>query len=509
MGLLFGLSLPGLTLRSACPMKSRGDHAVCEFDHLLPQVSATGHTARRGVTLLCVSFVFLAMCLSFERTVTAADSERQQEGASTASRPVPSTLKDVNYDLTSEQQRQVFVLEAFTSLWFFALGAAVGSFLNVVVYRMPLGIPLGRPKSSCPSCKTPIKMSDNIPILGWIRLRGRCRHCGVRIPPRYLFVEAFVAGFFLLLLYVELLSGGGNLPVRLPNHYHGVIWIIWYTKWDLIGIYLFHCFLLSVLTAATLIVWNGNRIPRKLVAWGIGVGLIAPIFWDQLRPVPFVIPRPTWLAALRWQTAFEEPVSGWTEHFGVGLSGVVDGIAGLAAGMLVGCVLSAAARKRTDADANDCSTTRQTSRWLEILFPFVLTGVYLGWQAVVSVACLSAILFVILSGIIGRWLNGIRDRSMLGCVSLAVLLQIVAWRFFGDLTWWPNHAGWGVIANRSWWPLAAWPGASLAIALIAAVFVTCLSRCCPGDGRGRLVSPIVDVREGEQTEHGDVGVENE
>jgi leader peptidase (prepilin peptidase)/N-methyltransferase len=69
------------------------------------------------------------------------------------------------------------------------LGAIVGSFLNVVVHRLPRHESLVSPASHCPRCGTPVKPYDNIPILSWLLLRGRCRSCGEPISPRYPLVE--------------------------------------------------------------------------------------------------------------------------------------------------------------------------------------------------------------------------------------------------------------------------------------------------------------------------------
>jgi leader peptidase (prepilin peptidase) / N-methyltransferase len=73
------------------------------------------------------------------------------------------------------------------------LGAIVGSFLNVVAYRLPRHESLLHPGSRCPECGTPIKPYDNVPVLGWLWLRGRCRACGARISWRYPAVEAATA----------------------------------------------------------------------------------------------------------------------------------------------------------------------------------------------------------------------------------------------------------------------------------------------------------------------------
>ena len=71
----------------------------------------------------------------------------------------------------------------------FLLGLLVGSFLNVVIYRVPRGQSVVRPRSACPSCGTPIGARDNIPVLSWLLLRGHCRACGAPIPSRYPLVE--------------------------------------------------------------------------------------------------------------------------------------------------------------------------------------------------------------------------------------------------------------------------------------------------------------------------------
>jgi leader peptidase (prepilin peptidase)/N-methyltransferase len=73
------------------------------------------------------------------------------------------------------------------------LGAIFGSFFNVVAYRLPRGESLSRPRSRCPGCQTPIRPYDNVPVLSWLVLRGRCRSCGVRISARYPLVEAGTA----------------------------------------------------------------------------------------------------------------------------------------------------------------------------------------------------------------------------------------------------------------------------------------------------------------------------
>jgi leader peptidase (prepilin peptidase)/N-methyltransferase len=79
----------------------------------------------------------------------------------------------------------------------FLFGAAIGSFLNVCIYRMPAGKSIVKPASHCGSCKTPIAWYDNLPLVSWFLLGGKCRHCGARFSFRYWVVELLTGALFL------------------------------------------------------------------------------------------------------------------------------------------------------------------------------------------------------------------------------------------------------------------------------------------------------------------------
>jgi leader peptidase (prepilin peptidase) / N-methyltransferase len=84
-----------------------------------------------------------------------------------------------------------------------AFGLILGSFLNVVAFRLPGRMSLSLPASHCPSCETPIKPYDNIPVLSWLFLRGRCRSCSEHISARYPIVEAATAALFVAVVAVH------------------------------------------------------------------------------------------------------------------------------------------------------------------------------------------------------------------------------------------------------------------------------------------------------------------
>ncbi len=93
------------------------------------------------------------------------------------------------------------VVLVLSMLMVFSLGAAIGSFLNVVVYRLPAGESLIHPPSRCPHCQHRLAAKDNIPVLGWLLLQGKCRYCQAAIAWRYPLVEVFTGFLFLVVFW--------------------------------------------------------------------------------------------------------------------------------------------------------------------------------------------------------------------------------------------------------------------------------------------------------------------
>ena len=161
------------------------------------------------------------------------------------------------------------LIDLLTAFWLGFVGACIGSFLNVVAYRLPRGMSVIWKPSHCPNCKHPIRAYDNVPVLGWLWLLGKCRDCGEPISPRYAIVEFVMGLTFFVLAYVELFSGGANLPGGPITEFTGAFDNVWVPQWRLIGVYVFHTALLSWLMSIALIAWDGQSIPLRLIMVGI------------------------------------------------------------------------------------------------------------------------------------------------------------------------------------------------------------------------------------------------
>lgn len=126
------------------------------------------------------------------------------------------------------------------------LGLAIGSFLNVVAYRVPLGKSVVSPPSACPNCSAEITSRDNIPVLSWLLLRGRCRNCAEPISPRYAVVELTTAVLFAVTPYVV-----------------GPVWAIGAFWW-----------FIGVTVALVLTDLDHKRIPNRILYPGTVVGAV-------------------------------------------------------------------------------------------------------------------------------------------------------------------------------------------------------------------------------------------
>ena len=165
--------------------------------------------------------------------------------------------------------------EFFITVWFFLFGACLGSFLSVVIYRSPRGVTL-LGSSRCPYCRVDIRLYDNVPVLAWLALRGRCRACRLPISSRYPIVELTVGVLFLVLAIVELFLRGSNLPpipFSIKQHYE-LLWLIRHPNWDLVTIFVMHSFLVISLFTWAMIKYDGLNVPRFYLILVLLAGIV-------------------------------------------------------------------------------------------------------------------------------------------------------------------------------------------------------------------------------------------
>jgi len=316
-------------------------------------------------------------------------------------------LAGTDEDFVSRQNRleqaqwmQTILIAGFLYTWFFFFGATVGSFLNVVIWRMPRGETVVSRPSRCPFCSTQLKWNDNVPVLGWIMLGGRCRTCRLPISPRYPIIEAVVGLIFLLLLQFEVLSGGDNLPgvdaVSAP-HTRAMLEL----QFPLLSIYVFHCYLFSLMVCWAMIAWDRSRMPLTLCVLAYGVGFLGPMIWPELYPVRFA------------------DMSLGSVVDAVRLEVFVSVLCGALAGVVWGVLLRACVSRPISDDA---------SRRLGIPIMMVAVGMYCGWQATFAVAALSMLLSLLTCPLLRR----LGRTDFAGGVELSILASsfafVLSWR---------------------------------------------------------------------------------
>lgn len=265
-------------------------------------------------------------------------------------------------------------------LWLTVLGGCIGSFLNVVVYRLPRGQSLMHPGSRCPRCGHAIRWRHNLPVLGWLMLRGRCFDCSESIATRYPIVEAIVAFWFGALAWYGPLSA---------QAYHSldVAWI-----WE---IFLYHLVLCCVLLCLILIDWDSQsdglvRYPTKLWGIALSVGVSAPFFDPRIHPI-----------------AVGTAPAGW------------QGVLGAVFGVLIGFACCSF-WTRNDRSAHNAS--RGTGQ-------IILIGAFLGWVAMIAVGAASVV--VALAARTRARTDGTRAlpaRSASVVMLIGVAICVLAWK---------------------------------------------------------------------------------
>lgn len=253
------------------------------------------------------------------------------------------------------------VSQFFFGLGTFFLGATAGSFLNVVVYRLPRGRSPAEGRSHCPACGSRILARDNIPVLSWLLLQGRCRSCDAPISSRYPLVEAGCGLLFLGLAFLEIVAAD---PWRSS----------WWTPLDArperVAMFLYHALAACTLLAWWLIEFDGGSIPWRHAAGVLAVVSLVPILLPALHPVAadagFVLPSAFWQATGDlWPPAAGD----WFER------GVIVSAVGAAVAILLAATLE-----------------RLYGPSQAVFLGLLLLGVVLGWQGAMWAAAVVVVI---------------------------------------------------------------------------------------------------------------------
>lgn len=329
-------------------------------------------------------------------------------------------------------------------IWLFTFGAVVGSFLNVCIYRLPQHeclwkqlVGLTHPPSTCPFCKNRILGRDNIPVLGWLILRGRCRQCRHWIPPRYALIE-FFNGVLWVVLYVAIVPAGFSAKVSESSLWSQLSPLarpglpLSQAVFLLNVQYIYFLVMAEALVVATFIdfdlqiIPDGATVPAMIVgvagAFAFGNLQLWPVWFQSsfhLQPLQHIMPD-----SLHWMLRGPDRLT-WLDahpHF----HGLISSLAGAAVGSGIIWVLQVVGRwawKREVMGTGD-------------VILMAMIGSFLGWQPtllVFFVAPFCGLAATILS------LRFFRTREIAygPYLSLSALLVLFGWRpYFSHFEAW-------------------------------------------------------------------------
>ena len=312
---------------------------------------------------------------------------------------------------------QTWVMRLFVVGWIFFFGSCFASFLNVVAWRIPRGRGING-SSHCPHCDVRLAMRDNIPVLGWLRNRGRCRTCKTSITVRYLIVEIALGLITLGLVTLEVFWGGINLPVGIGQdlRFAMIDNLIVNPRYDLIGIVGFHLVLVFGLFTASVVRSEGLAVPVAIV----GVVAVVGVAYAAIFPRAIVMDY----AGGTLELARFTP-KWW-------LTLVLGAVVGCLAGFALDCMAWFNGAYKTVDEIDEAFVSTETSPRVRKVWTVAdgvaampLVGLFLGWQALASVIVLLVLMLPV------RMLVRCRPCVALQTqVFLATLVHLSCWRLF-------------------------------------------------------------------------------
>lgn len=311
------------------------------------------------------------------------------------------------------------LFDAVVLVWAFAVGACLGSFLNVVALRVPRGETIGG-GSYCPYCAVPIRPKDNLPILGWLSLRGRCYACRLPISPRYMIIEIIAGTLVGAVVAAQVVYGGINLPL---DGYQAQSPARLVMRWDslLIGRTLYYVLTLLYLMTTALVVGNRMRLPPVMVIAGWLLAILPALVFPQLL-------------SFHWKSGSMRTLAGQELY----LAGWMTVITGVIVGILVarGTLISL----YPNADPKLLGSHPETKQAYDWIWQWAWLGAVFGWQGALGTALVWCLVLAFIYPWIRRWDFPLTFPPTL--LFVAATIHLLLWSPLIKVPFWPGSQ-WG------------------------------------------------------------------
>ncbi|MEM1070623.1 MAG: prepilin peptidase [Planctomycetota bacterium] len=324
------------------------------------------------------------------------------------------------------------LVDAFVVLWCLWVGSSIGSFLNVVAWRMPRGNSI-RGRSHCPRCQSVLSLNDNFPVFGWLMLGGRCRACGVRISSRYPIVEASVGVSLTLVAVLELYEL--SLPRQNVLSYGGPLWAPVLSAPMLITL-LYHVVGVALSWTLGLVRMDGHRIPQNLVVFtGAAIGIPMLVY-----PTLMIVP---------WQMQVDDS---WNPR-GLYVDSIVRILTALAAATVLARFLSRGLCPQADPKLDPLG--KSTARLMDLIVILAVPTVLVGWQAAPALVVLASMIAYFLRRFLPSNCDSLGAFAIAMPVSLTFQLSLWRWLHAGAIASETNGSFWPS-DNGSPWVVLGW-----------------------------------------------------
>ncbi len=317
------------------------------------------------------------------------------------------------------------IVDVFIAVWLVWFCSAIGSFLNVVAWRMPRGESING-RSHCPRCMSSLKTRDNFPVFGWIALLGRCRSCSLPISRRYPIVEALVGISMAVVGIAEIYSLA--IPDQMVHGHGGPVWSPQVSP-VLLGVLAYHIAALATLWGMALIRIDGTRLPGRLIVSAVVLVVLPMLAFPTLMIVP-------------WQTTRPFP---WNPD-GLYFDAVMRVVTALVAAALFGRVLARGLCPTADLKMDPLGGG--TARLVDLIVMLSIASLVVGWQSMLGLVIATAVVSVLAKPLLDTIpindgpqgqieKRGAMERFAFA-LPITLALHLVFWRVLWSFSYWPS-----------------------------------------------------------------------